>query len=225
MDLVNLEEYFIKNKSEQLYINRKVVLVICPILRKLKYVLLFLCFIFYKAVFILAQNINEKDKIEVKCILPTATIRNNQDLKAKIVIKNNSNSKIIVYSELQEGIFNNILNDNAANLRLVVQRKRSNVFQNYLNKVFVDPPPTTDTTDKLVRITLLPKDSVTNYFHVDSRYGFDAGDYRMKCLYWNNAHINKSIESNWVHFRVAKSIYVKHYFNELPKTDSAKHMQ
>lgn len=55
------------------------------------------------------------------------------------------------------------------------------------------------------------KDSIINYFQGDSRYGFGVGLYRMKCLYWNNVHINKNTESNWVYFQVVKPIYVKHY--------------
>jgi hypothetical protein len=143
-----------------------------------------------------------------------------KDLRAKIIVMNNSDHKMWVYSELVEGAFLNILDDNINNLELIVQRKISHKFIDYSKGVFIDPPPVTDTNDNPKKTWLLPKDSVVNYFHVDSRYKFAAGDYRMRCLYWNNNRINKTIRSNWVYFRVLKTVYVNHYLSKPGGADS-----
>lgn len=190
---------------------------------KVKCSLLLLSLVFFSKGLLFGQYTN--DKVKVRCILTNTTVGDNQDLRAKIIITNNSDSTIFVYRELEEGIFNDILGDNMNNFKLIVQRKVSKQFQQYSNGVFIDPPPSIDTNDNLRKIRLLPKASVANYFHVDSRYKFDIGDYRMKCLYWNNIHVNKSIESNWVYFRVVKPIYVKHYVSELRSTGSTKFIQ
>lgn len=183
-------------------------------IRKLKYALLSLRLIIFLIGLLFSQNIYKKDKIKVKCVLPTTTVRDNQDLRAKIITTNISEDTIIVYNELEEGVFNNFSGDNITNLKLIVQRKQANKFREYSKGTFIDPLPTIDTTDNLRKIRIAPKDSAVNYFHIDSRYGFDIGDYRMKCLYWNNVHINESVESSWIYFKVVRPLYVKHYFGE-----------
>ena len=164
---------------------------------------------------IFGQDRNHKSNLEVNCVFPRL-IRDSTDLNLKITIKNISDSPQVVYNDLTEGSFNDLLNNNSTNFKLVVQLKNLKGYHPYFNGSFVDPGPETDTIDHHTKVTLASNDSVVIYYHADERYKFDPGYYRLKCLYWNNVHINKSIESGWVYFRVLKTIYVKHYYLNAP---------
>lgn len=167
-----------------------------------------------------AQKIKSKNGLIVTCSLPNV-IKDNSNLNVRFVIKNRNDSAQIVYANLIEGSFNDILGGNSTNFKLVINRKRVNGYQPYYNKAFLDPGPEIDTLDNHRKVTLASKDSIVSHFHVDELYKFDPGYYRLKCLYWNNIHVNKSIETSWIYFRVLKTIYVKHYVNE-PNEDSIR---
>jgi hypothetical protein len=162
----------------------------------------------------LAQDKNAKNKIALQCTLPKK-VYDNIGLNAKIIIKNISDSAVTVYKEIVEGMFSNGLINNFTNFSLIVQKKRENIYHDYFNKSFIEPAPGNDTIDNLEKSLVEPHDSLIIYFHVDSRYQFEIGDYRIKCLYWNNIHINQKIESSWVYFKVIRKIYVKHYYDEI----------
>jgi hypothetical protein len=98
---------------------------------------------------LIGQSHNNTDTLEIRCELPNTKVEDGKDLRAKIIITNNSNLKIRVYSELAEGTFNNMLGDNINNLKLIVQRRSSHKFINYSNGVFIDPAPEIDTNDVL----------------------------------------------------------------------------
>lgn len=177
---------------------------------KKKKIFPFVILLFYAA-FLHGQYLPSAQKLQLKCILPKS-ISTNNDLASRIIITNTSGREQIVYRELVEGSFADMLGDNQVNFKLIVQRKISSGFTEYFNKSSYGPAPASDTVDNLKKIKLVSADSVIIPFHIDSYYRFNPGYYRLKCLYWNNIHRNKFIESQWVYFRVVDTIYVKHYF-------------
>lgn len=180
---------------------------------------------FFESLF--GQDQARKHNLEISCTLPKI-IRDNNDLNLEIVITNSSSRPKRVYKDLIEGNFNDLLGDNRANFNLVIQRKTSNDYLPYFNKASRDPGPEIDTVDDHEVITLFSKDSLVVYFHVDELYRFEPGYYRLKCLYWNDIHVNKTIQASWVYFNVINLIFVKHYmivsmlnFSEGYKSDRA----
>jgi len=188
--------------------NREI-LVKISILMKRRFILLFVV-AYTLTVSATGQNRDTSFDITVTCRMP-AVVRSNNDLLLNIAIKNNSSTHVSVYKELIEGDFNNILGNNLVNFKLIVQRRRSKKFEDYINRSSVDLSFAGDTTDVLSKADLGSKDSIVDLFHVDSRWQFEPGEYRIKCLYWNDTHNNKNIESNWAYFKVEHPIYIKHY--------------
>ena len=194
----------------------------CPVISRTKHFFSLTWLLFFAISLLFGQDGNKKAGLTITCELPATILKNNKDLEARIIIRNNSNGRVVVYDEINEGNFDNITGDNKVNLTLIVQHKKAGKFREYSNSTFIDASPAIDTADTLKKINLASKASTIKYFHLDSRYRFDSGSYRIRCLYWNNVHVNKNIVSNWVYFRVAKTIYVKHYWNETFQTDSTK---
>lgn len=170
--------------------------------------ILFIFLILFNAILAKSQTSVLSDSISISCILPKK-ISAGRDLNAKIYVKNISDVKVDVYSKFLEGDFLNISGDNYINLTLVVERKDNGIFHSYSNRSFLEPYSSIDSSIYPRKVTLSSKDSIINFFHLDSRYKFDVGNYRMKCLYWNNVKENKSIESVWVYFKVNKTIYIR----------------
>jgi len=177
---------------------------------------LFICI----ANILVAQSKKNSNGIAIKITL-SRIIRTNNDLKVKIIVKNISDNLVTTYKDLVAGDLENQF----ANLNLIVEKKKADRFIEYSRGAFFDSAPVQDTIDNIRKVNIAPNDSVRNYYHVDNEYQFEIGDYRMKCFYRNNILSKERIESNWVYFKVVRKIYVKHYFNELPPTDSARGMQ
>jgi hypothetical protein len=181
-----------------------------------------LCFLFF---FILItstskEQIRRDKELEVQFYLNN-TIMTNSDLTAKILIKNVSDNDIKVYRDILEGDYA----DENANVNLVVEKKVGKEFRRYSRGAFFDQAPNYDTVDKHERIQIKPKDSIAGYFHVDDSFQFVAGYYRIKCFYRNNIRKSARVESNWIYFKVVRDVYVKHYFNDLPRLDTSKYIR
>lgn len=141
-------------------------------------------------------------------------VKDSSDLNAQIAIINSSLSAREVYRELIVGMFDNIFDYNIVNLELDVEKRTKNGFRSFTGSFF-DPAPGSDTTRKLARVLLKAGDSVVNYFHIDSRYTFEIGAYRIKCRYWNDVrNFHSSVESKWTYFKVARPIYARRYFGD-----------
>jgi hypothetical protein len=157
----------------------------------------------------LFSQVNQgNDSIQITIII-SKQVKVNDDLKAKIIIKNISKRTVNIYKDLVEG---DIVNE-FGNLLLKVEKKDSNKFIKYSRGSFFDPAPVSDTIDRAERIQIHPNDSLINFCHLDNVYQFEIGYYRLKCLYRNDVKKTKRVQSNWVYFRVINKIYVKHYFD------------
>lgn len=175
--------------------------------------ILFLIFLAKSSLF--GQTSHPKN-LKINCFLPSV-VKDSSDLNATIVIKNISNSSVLLYSELIEGLFGIILENSGPNIRLIVQQKISDSFQNYSGRSFVDPAPFSDSSATLDKISIGPRDSASWSFHLDSRYMFEQGNYRVKCIYRSDVHKNSTIESKWTYFQVSKRIDAHRYFDEESK--------
>jgi hypothetical protein len=158
-----------------------------------------------------SQNNDTSTGITMTCKIPVI-VKSNGDLLAKIIFRNNSPSNLSVYKELVEGDFNNMSGNNLVNFRLIVQRRRDAKFEDYLNRSYVDRSFNADTADILSKAELKPGDSIVEIFHIDTRYQFSPGEYRIRCLYWNDVHDMNNVASHWVYFKVVHPVYIKHYY-------------
>jgi hypothetical protein len=174
---------------------------------------MFLTFAILTQSVLVAQLSPLSTRLKITCQLPPI-VRDSSDLSVRIVITNISDTVVNVYSELYEGLFDNIFDDSKVNLTIIVERRGAKGFREYSGRSFVDPVPYNDSNFKLVRVAIAPMDSVIKHFGIDDRYTFEIGNYRMMCYYWNNVHVKNPTISNWTYFRVSKRIQVNHVFNK-----------
>jgi hypothetical protein len=181
---------------------------------KIAHTTLILLMLFFLTTQVFSQRIKDTSGIAINCNIKR-TIHSNKDLAMKIILKNGSKEPKFFYSELVEGMYSEfmaVLNTEIVNFHLFVERKNGTSFREYEKSVFVDFS-SSDTPD-LDRAKINPSDSLIIYYHVDARFGFEPGTYRIKCRYWNDTNKDGYIESKWLYFRVAKMIHVKHYFDQ-----------
>ena len=177
-------------------------------------VFLFFMLILWTFSNVYSQNQQSNGKIFLKIFLPKE-VRNNHNLIASIVLINKSDTALNFYEKLVEGFymsksFNEIPRE-LTNFQLKVEKKNRAKYVEYSNRVLIDPGPDSSFAPILTRKRVGPNDSLTIYFHVDSRFQFEVGTYRMKCFFWNDLNNDSSIESNWINFRVLKKLNVVNY--------------
>jgi hypothetical protein len=110
--------------------------------------------------------------------------------------------------------FDFVFGRDLTNFHLEAEKLEGKAYKEYSTGSFRDPAPDFDTTDILPRKLVLAGDSLVIYFHVDSRYLFEPGRYRLKCQFRNNVRARCTTTSNWISFVVLRTIYVRHYYDE-----------
>lgn len=130
-----------------------------------------------------AQPSHTPNNLKITVHIP-AIVKDSSDLKARIVVKNLSDTAITLYTELLEGVFDGTFDNDPIDFRLVVQRKFPNGFREHRGRAFIDPAPD------------------------------DGPARDIKCFYYKDVRKNSSTVSNWCYFRVIKPINIRHYFEE-----------
>ena len=154
------------------------------------------------------QDQPENKSVVIKISLPKHDVKNNQDLNMKVVIINTSQNRIEAYKWITEGDEVDIF----ANVNLMVEKRSGSTYRNYFVGTLYQPPPFKDTVDNIPKVSLAPGDSVINYLHLDNRYVFEKGNYRLKCIYRNNILKPDKVESQWLYFRSTAYIFIKKYY-------------
>ena len=167
------------------------------------------------AIGIYAQPKKDSNSISIKCELPKV-VRTNKELNAKIIIRNKSSKTQYFYDELVAGNFTSDIVigqlKSFVDINFKVEKKTNGHFKSYTGS-FVEPAPSSDSFDIPTKSRIYPGDSVIKYFHIDSRYTFIPGEYRLRCFYWNDIHSNHYVVSSWIYFHVLNIIYAKHDYD------------
>ena len=161
--------------------------------------------------FVTGQKVTTKDSLTVKIML-TKTVKNNNDLQAKIIVKNVSTIPVSVYKDLRFGDFiGNLLVFDRTNFALILEEKKEGKYVQNARKTKIDfALPGEDTLDDREKIILVPQDSIVYSFHADEISGFRVGSHRIRCFYTNQFQGTKGIPSKWFYFQVLNEIYPKH---------------
>ena len=167
----------------------------------------------YSSIFVFGQNFKTKDSLTVKIVV-NKFVKSNDDLQAKVIVKNVSTAPVSVYKDLQFGDYiGSQLVFDRTNFTLVLEEKKGNKFVENLSRSRIDfAPPGDDTLDDRKKIILIPNDSIIYSFHIDEISNFKVGSHRVRCFYTNHFQATKGIPSNWFYFQVLRELYAKHYY-------------
>lgn len=182
------------------------------IVRKTKYVLLVTAILSLLPDPSYSQRIIN-DSLSITAEMPK-TINQENDLVLKITFKNLSPRILLIYTHLEEGFEN----DFSKNFNLVIQKSENSTFSDCCVRTYTygyseKEPAYSD----LAKDTLLPMNSKSLSFNINSVAGFSKAYYRLKFGIRSGANIIYDKDSNtsdvnlkyiysdgWIYFRVNK---------------------